>query len=80
MCASAYLTAEICLTLLLQVTSEPAFEHYVTLPKKEHNCGGALGAYVYLFLRTSGFCHADFLPCEKTVDFIRALGDRLVCS
>jgi len=27
MCASAYLTAEICLTLLLQVTSEPAFEH-----------------------------------------------------
>lgn len=80
MCASASLTAEICLMLLLQVTSEPPFEHYATLPKKERTCGGALCAYVSLFLRTSGFCHTDFIPCEKSVDFISALGDRLVYS
>ncbi len=78
MCFPASPSTESCLTLLLQVTSEPPFKHYFT-KERVHLQLRSLGAYVS-FLRTSGFCHTDFLPCDKSVDFIRALGDKLVYS
>lgn len=65
---------------LRSVTSELPFEQSTPSPQKEDCTCMIPCAYACLCFRTSGFFHMDFLPYDKSVDFIRVLGDRLVFS